>query len=121
MLPATSLPVQTDGVRPSRALCYDLSASCKVTPGASGPLPTRVELVFGNTGRQASVFHVYDRRNLADLPRRYTVEPAEQLVGAWTPATNGAYDLWVLGPNGFHRHATGNALRTAAAGQPTPK
>ncbi|CAN5342974.1 phospholipase C, phosphocholine-specific [soil metagenome] len=120
-LPATSLPIQTDGVRPSRALPYDLNASCKVTPGTGGPASARVELVFGNTGRQAGVFHVDDRRNLSDLPRRYTVEPAKQLVGAWTPATTGAYDLWVLGPNGFHRHATGNALRTAAAGQPNPE
>jgi phospholipase C len=32
----------------------------------------------------------------------------------------GKYDLWVLGPNGFHRHFTGdlNALRAAGAAQP---
>jgi phospholipase C len=48
------------------------------------------------------------------------VEPHKQLSDVWTPATTGAYDLWVLGPNGFHRHVTGNALRTAAAAQPNP-
>jgi phospholipase C len=34
-------------------------------------------------------------------------------VGNWAPDTRGAYDLWILGPNGFHRHLTGN---TAALG-----
>jgi phospholipase C len=28
--------------------------------------------------------------------------------------------LWVLGPNGYHRHFTGSALRAVAAGQPRP-
>ena len=116
----TTLPVQADGVRPSRALPYELHANSKVMPGATGPSATRVQITFGNTGRQAAVFHVYDRRNLAALPRRYTVEPHKQLSDVWTPATTGAYDLWVLGPNGFHRHVTGNALRTAAAAQPNP-
>jgi phospholipase C len=121
VLPAvTSLPVQADGVRPSRALPYDLHVHGKIVPGAASPSATRVELVFGNTGRQAAVFHVYDRKNLAALPRRYTVEPHKHLSGVWTPATNGAYDLWVLGPNGYHRHFTGNALRAAAAAQPNP-
>ena len=116
----TALPAQADGVRPSRALPYDLQVNGQVVPGANSPSATRVKLVFGNTGRQAAVFHVYDRRNLAELPRRYTVEPGKQLNGVWVPATNGAYDLWVLGPNGFHRHCTGNAMRAAAAGQPNP-
>ena len=114
--PAVSaLPVQADGVRPSRALPYDLQTRCQVVPGA------RVELEFGNTGRQAAVFHVYDRRNLAALPRRYTVEPHKKLSDSWSPAAGGAYDLWVLGPNGFHRHFTGNALRIAGPAQPNPE
>lgn len=117
----TALPVQTDGVRPSRALPYDLLANCQVAAPASNPGAMRVNLVFGNSGRQAAVFHVYDRRNLSNLPRRYTVEPRKQLGDSWTPATAGSYDLWVLGPNGFHRHFTGNALRVATAAQPNPE
>ncbi len=116
----TTLPLQAEGVRPSRALPYDLVTTCKVIPGARSPSATRVNLVFANSGRQAGVFHVYDRRRLADLPRRYTVEPGKHLSDLWAPTATGAYDLWVLGPNGFHRHFTGNALRAAAAAQPNP-
>ncbi len=80
----------------------------------------RVALNFINTGRQGAVFHVYDRKNLAAIPRRYTVEAGKSLADVWTPAVGGAYDLWVLGPNGYHRHFTGSALRAVAAGQPRP-
>ena len=120
-MPQTAtLPVQADGVRPSRALPYELHTSCEVVAGAT-LAATQVALTFGNTGRQTAVFHVYDRRNLTAIPRRYTVEPGKSLTGGWAPATGGAYDLWVLGPNGYHRHFTGNALRAMAAGQPRPE
>ena len=117
----TALPVQADGVRPSRALPYDLLANCQVAAPASNPSAMRVNLVFGNPGRQAAVFQVYDRRNLGNLPRRYTVEPRKQLSDSWSPGAAGAYDLWVLGPNGFHRHVTGNALRVATPTQSNPE
>lgn len=83
-----------------------------------------MELEFahvGEAGSPAAVFHVYDRLNLAALPRRYTVEAGKQLSGSWQPLATGAYDLWVLGPNGYHRHFTGNARRVAAAAQPNPE
>jgi phospholipase C len=94
------LPEQDYGVRPSRALGYALHVHAKV--GAGG-----VQLSFDNDGRTGAVFHVYDRLNLAALPRRYTVEAGKRLLGTWP--TEGAYDLWVLGPNGFLRHFTGRA------------
>jgi len=117
-----ALPVQADGVRPSRALPYDLQVNCKVKPGerALGARP-RIDLSFHNDGRQGAVFHVYDRLRLADLPRRYTVEHGKHLSGTWAPTASGTYDLWVLGPNGFHRHVTGNALRAVAERQPNPE
>jgi phospholipase C len=66
--------------------------------------------VFANTGAAAAVFHVYDRLQLAQLPRRYTVGARRQLEGVWPLAgPDTAYDLWVLGPNGLHRHFTGAA------------
>ncbi|MBT9491312.1 MAG: phospholipase C, phosphocholine-specific [Paucibacter sp.] len=120
--PATiTAPEQLGGPRPARALPYELHASAliKVNPGRVGS--TRVDLQFDNTGSAAAVFHVYDRLNLAALPRRYTVEAGKQLQGSWAPTATGAYDLWVLGPNGFHRHFTGNARRVAAAAQPNPE
>jgi phospholipase C len=90
-------PVQAAGVRSSCALHYDLRVDA--APGAAG-----VKLKFGNDGKAGAVFHVYDRHHLDLAPRRYTVEPGKQLEGVWAA---GAYDLWVLGPNGFHRHFVG--------------
>ncbi|HEY1396362.1 phosphocholine-specific phospholipase C [Roseateles sp.] len=113
------LPSQSAGVRPARALPYDLQATSAVTPGA-GPNATTIAVTFQNTGSAAAVFHVYDRTRLGEIPRRYTVEAGKQLTGSFAPQAAGAYDLWVLGPNGFHRHLAGNARRAAAAGQPNP-
>jgi phospholipase C len=116
---APQMPVQAVGTRPSRALPYELATTCEVQAGAT-MASARVALTFTNTGRQAAVFHVYDRKNLAAVPRRYTVEAGKALADSWAPAVGGAYDLWVLGPNGYHRHFTGSALRAVAAGQPRP-
>ena len=99
-----TMPVQATGTRPARALPYELHTSAKVLSAGN------IELTFRNTGSAAAVFHVYDRKHLNQVPRRYTVEANKQLKGNWDlAAKNGLYDLWVLGPNGFHRHFTGNA------------
>jgi phospholipase C len=66
----------------------------------------RLTLTLVNDGSQAAVFHVYDRLRLDHPPRRFTVEPDNQISDIWPI---GAYDLWVLGPNGFHRHFIGAA------------
>ena len=64
------------------------------------------------------MLHVYDRLHLERGPRRYTVEAGKRLDGIWDTATDdGRYDLWVLGPNGFHRHFAG---RLAAGAQAAP-
>ena len=55
-----------------------------------------------------AVFHVYDRGNLARPPRRYTVGAGQRIEGQWDWNDTGSYDLWVLGPNGFHRHFAGH-------------
>lgn len=98
------LPVQEVGVRPSRALDYHLhvSARCGAVEG--------VTLLFANTGKRAAVFHVYDKLNMYRAPRRYMVEPGKTLEDSWDVVKDrlGRYDLWVLGPNGFHRHFKGN-------------
>jgi phospholipase C len=97
------LPVQAWGIRPSRALPYELHVHAKERASAG-----TVALSFRNTGRAGAVFHVYDRKHLALIPRRYTVGAGDELGGEWDlSADGGAYDLWVLGPNGFHRHFTG--------------
>jgi phospholipase C len=92
-------PQQTPGVRPSRPLPYELHVEAQ-SLGARG-----MTLVFSNTGAAGAVFHVYDRHDLDALPERYAVEPGRQLSADFRPSlTGGGCDLWVLGPNGFHRH-----------------
>ncbi|MFZ2989659.1 alkaline phosphatase family protein, partial [Ideonella sp.] len=92
-----TLPQQASGVRPSRALPYALAVQAT-------PEGTSIRLDFINTGSAGAVFHVYDRLHLRRRPRRYTVEAGKALAGSWKLlSTAGRYDLWVLGPNGFHR------------------
>jgi phospholipase C len=94
---------QQAGTRPSRPLPYALQVHARADAAS-------VTLRFENSGTAGAVLHVYDRLHLDRGPRRYTVEAGKHLEGAWqTAADDGRYDLWVLGPNGFHRHCTGRA------------
>jgi phospholipase C len=85
---------QEPGSRPSRALPYVLDVEAAVQPGS-------IALTFRNSGSAGAVFHVYDKRHLDRIPRRYTVEAGHALTDQWPIADR--YDLWVLGPNGFVR------------------
>ncbi|PZQ59937.1 MAG: phospholipase C, phosphocholine-specific [Phenylobacterium zucineum] len=99
--PTPGTPVQEHGVRPSRALPYAPEVVLTSTP-------TQVMLRMTNLGATAVVLHVYDRTRLHDVPRRYTIGAGGALQDTWElPGEAGAYDLWVLGPNGFHRHFMG--------------
>ncbi|WAS91688.1 phosphocholine-specific phospholipase C [Nannocystis punicea] len=104
-------PRQAAGTRPSRKLPYELHVLADVAAG-------QVELRFVNAGLVGAVFHVYDRNDLAALPRRYAVEAGKSLAGRWP--VDAGYDLWILGPNGFHRHfrGDGEALEIAAIYDP---
>ncbi len=94
---------QETGVRPSRALPYDLNAVAKVEAG-------KITLDFRNSGKQGAVFHVYDRLHLDRIPKRYTVEAGKSLSDVWdTGADNGRYDLFVMAANGFRRDFAGDA------------
>ncbi|MDP3857222.1 MAG: phospholipase C, phosphocholine-specific [Stagnimonas sp.] len=101
---AQSLPAQAPGSRPARALPYRLDVRAEARDGG-------LMLHFDNAGAVGAVFHVYDRYRLADIPRRYTVEAGKTLTDEWSVADtrSGLYDLWVLGPNGFHRLFRGSA------------
>lgn len=113
-----AVPVQRLAIRRSRALPYEMHTSARADVSAGG-----MWLMFSNTGTQAGVFHVYDKLHLDRVPRRYTVEPGMQLNGFWNTAEldNGAYDLWVLGPNGFHRHFQGNVNDLALPDSANPE
>ena len=100
-----SMPGQEKGVRPARALPYDLATSGLV-------VGSNFRIDFNNTGDQAAVFHARSG-NPSDLPRCYTVEPGLSLTGVW-PAANNAYDLSVHGPNGFFRSYKGGVANANA-------
>ena len=100
------MPLQAPGTKPSRALPYALEVSAQLWREHGS-----VELMFINRGDAGAVLHVYDRCAPAAIPRRYTVEAGKQLAGTWALAyADAAYDLWVLGPNGFHRQLCGSGL-----------
>ncbi|CDG19458.1 phosphocholine-specific phospholipase C [Xenorhabdus doucetiae] len=95
------LPHQRRRTRPSRALPYRLNVETSAHPDKR-----LLTLCFHNTGEQGVVFHVYDKLHLDQIPRRYTVEAGKSLSDGWQAADN--YDLWLLGPNGFHRALSGS-------------
>lgn len=111
-----TLPRQLPGILPSRALPYALHVDATVAADRGS-----VTLMFRNIGTQAAVFHVCDKRHLDQIPRRYTVGAGRQLAGEWSiaDADEGHYDLWVLGPNGFHRAFSGRL--DADLSQPSPE
>lgn len=109
------LPSQALMLRPSRALPYRLHTSANIDL-ANG----QVWLSFSNTGEQGAVFHVYDELNLSRRPRRYAVEAGKLISDAWQAMADnhGKYRLWVLGPNGYHRHFSGDLHAYASGPQP---
>jgi phospholipase C len=110
-----SLPKQATGVRPSRALPYALHTRCEAGHG-------KVRLQFVNGGKAGAVLHVYDKLHLDRVPHRYVVEAGKALQGEWDVAHDGGrYDLWVLGPNGYHRHYTGDLSVSDGRGAPRPE
>lgn len=106
-----ALPQQAHGLRYSRSLPYELHVN------ATASLVGSVELAFDNTGAQGAVFHVYDQNDLLSEPRRYCVEAGKSLRDTWQQVGEN-YDLWVIGPNGFHRRLQGNALLASVDAQP---
>ena len=99
------LPVQRPGVRPACPVRYRLDTTARIIAGHT------IELTFAADGPLAAVFHVYDRTALDRIPRRFTVEPGKQLTAQWDIDRDGrGYDLWVLGPAGFHRTFAGTGV-----------
>jgi phospholipase C len=95
------VPAQEKGVRPARALPYEMDVHATVNASNS-----TIVLTFLNTGAETVVFHVRSG-NPSDPARYYTVEPGKQLAGSWNFGSS--YDLSVYGPNGFARYFKGNA------------
>jgi phospholipase C len=100
------VPDQEQGVRPARALPYEMNVHATVNSTTS-----TVALKFINTGAAAVVFQVRSG-NPADVVRTYTVEPNKDLSDTWHVVSS--YDLSVYGPNGFLRSFTGSSGSHAA-------
>jgi phospholipase C len=100
------VPAQEKGIRPARALPYELNVLSTVN-ASSGT----VELFFVNSGKQGAVFQVRSD-STTDPVRNYTVEAGKQLSGTWT--VSGSYGLTVYGPNGFTRYFKGRVGAGAA-------
>ena len=101
------VPKQERGVRPARALPYELQAHGSL----NAPAKT-FSIDFFNTGRAGAVFQVRSG-NTADNVRAYTVEPGKKLTGTWSVGAQ--YDLSVYGPNGFMRQFKGTLGAHSAA------
>ncbi len=100
------VPTQERGVRPARALPYDLEVTADVNASAG-----TVTLRFINSGSKAAVFSVRSTA-AADAVRDYTVEAGKSLSGTWNVSL--AYGLSVYGPNGFLRQFNGSIDSAAA-------
>jgi phospholipase C len=101
------VPKQEKGIRPARALPYELDVH-----GAVNASNSTLGLTFLNTGRATVVFQVRSA-NAADPVRTYTVEPGKKLADTWKVASS--YNLSVYGPNGFVRYFKGSIGPGAAA------
>ncbi len=95
-------PLQETGLRRRRATPYHLDARLSVAKANSALL------LANHSAERAAVFHVYDVTRLDDAPARYTVGAGRELAHA-LPASSEATDIFVLGPNGFHRRLTGRS------------
>ncbi len=107
------VPAQETGIRPARALPYQMDVQLVANASAQ-----TVTLTFLNTGSAAVVFQVRSG-NTADVVRTYTVEDGKQLADTWNATP--FYALSVYGPNGFVRYFNGSignhsAALTVAAG-----
>ena len=88
-----AMPRQEPGLRPSRALPYDLDVSARFD--AEG----RCRVALANRGRAGAVFRV-GVVGSTDAPRHCTVEAGKQLHDVFAAATS---DVVVSGPGAFHR------------------
>ncbi|WP_321839787.1 phosphocholine-specific phospholipase C [Paraburkholderia bannensis] len=101
-----SVPKQESGVRPARALPYELFVRFNAN-ASSG----KAKAHFINTGRAGAVFLVYSTGS-SDAPLTYTVEAGKRLEDHLMIGATGAYDFTVHGPNGFLRRFAGKQTST---------
>lgn len=102
-------PEQAAGVRPSRVLPYRLRVDAEESAG-------KLRLSFANLSLDGAgvCFSVYDLHALERIPRRYTLAAGTEMQDMWD-LSDGRYDLWLTGPDGFHRRFSRRAEGTGGA------
>ncbi|WP_109480119.1 phospholipase C, phosphocholine-specific [Paraburkholderia sp. C35] len=103
-----AVPKQEPGVRPARAVPYELFVRID-DHNSNGKLSMR----FVNTGDAGAHFLVFDALS-ADAPRTYTVAAGKRLVDQLAVKADGSYDFTVHGPNGFLRRFAGKLIAQQA-------
>lgn len=88
------MPAQEPGVRPARALPYELRVLGRSDGG-------RFWLDFINSGSAGAAFYVYDGAHPEAAPRRYAVSAGDTLSDFWLTGDSARYQLSVYGPNGY--------------------
>ncbi|MCS7775777.1 phospholipase C, phosphocholine-specific [Pseudomonas aeruginosa] len=104
-----AMPKQEMGIRPARALPYELGVHARYHSGGDA-----LSLTFANTGKAGAVFQVFDLLDSENPPKRYTVGARKRLHDSFQGDASGDYHLEVHGPNGFLRVFRGNLRRDLA-------
>jgi len=109
---AQALPRQEPGVRPARAVPYELHVLGEADVGGGS-----LQMHLGNAGKLAAVFqvrsvHTGPSGNDLGGPWTYTVAPDTHINESWAIRAQGRgdYDLAVHGPNGFFRSFKGRLV-----------
>jgi phospholipase C len=101
-LPANpELPAQEPGVRPARAIPYDLAVDGRVNGGG-------LTLEFASHGGAGAAYQVTSPVQTGG-PWSYTVGSRARISDSWSLTAGTAYDLTAYGPNGFTRRFAGHA------------
>jgi phospholipase C len=103
-----TLPTQEAGMRPARALPYELHVREEHEFTRGG-----IELSFHNTGKAGAVLHVRFGDGQTP-PRTYTLGVDDEASDVFGSSSATSYDLAVYGPNGFLRTFAGG-LRPGSA------
>jgi phospholipase C len=103
-----ALPDQEPGVRPARALPYELQVEGEVAASQGG-----VRLVFRNTGKAGAAFHVRSDNGQSG-PWTYTVGAGDETSDNFGSGGATSYDFAVSGPNGFLRTFAGGLAAGSA-------
>jgi phospholipase C len=99
-----SVPAQEPGVRPARAVPYDLTVASNIDAASK-----KLTLKFSNSGKAAAVLQVRSGDGSSG-PWTYTVGASDSVSDSWD-LSRGSYDLTVYGPNGFMRAFKGTLSR----------